>query len=59
MIIITNAIIIYIDVLKKQNFIVSVHASARWVKLAQSAEPILMTPTLLMGTLPGDASRAS
>ena len=46
---------IIMDVHKKQNFIVSVYTSARWV---QPAKPIFLTPTLLMGSLPGDAGRA-
>ena len=34
------------DVNKKQNFIVTVHTSARWVKLP---ELTFLTPALLMG----------
>ena len=36
------------DVHKKQNFIVSVRTGAQWVKPAQPAKPIFLTPTLLM-----------
>ena len=36
------------DVHEKQNYIVSVHSSARWVKLVQPDEPIFLTPTLFM-----------
>ena len=44
---ITSAIIM--DMHKNQNFIVSVHTSARWVKPAQPSEPIFLTPMLLIG----------
>ena len=37
---------------KKQNLIVSVRTSARWVK---PAEPIFLTSTLLIGCPAGDA----
>ena len=36
------------DVHKKDNFMVSVNTCARWVKPAQPAKPIFLTPTLLM-----------
>ena len=39
------------DVHKKDNFMVSVHSSARRVKLAQLGELILLTQTLPIGSL--------
>ena len=38
-----------IDVYKKDNFMVSVHTDARWVKLAWQAEPIFFHPDVTDG----------
>ena len=39
------------DMHKQRKFIVSIHLGARWVKPTQPAEPMFLTPTLLMGAL--------
>ena len=49
---------IIMDVHKKQNFIVFVYTNTQWVKLIQLAKVTFLTPTLLIGTLPGNTSKA-
>ena len=57
MITITSTIIM--NVHKKQNFIVCIYTSARWVKPAQPTKPIFLTPASLMGGGPCRATPAS
>ena len=47
-----------LDVHKKHDFMASVHTGVKWVKPAQPAKPIFLTPILLLGALPGDVESA-
>ena len=44
--------------MNKHQLFITVFTKMCWVKLAWSAEPILLTLTLLMGALQGDADKA-